>query len=86
MRVPNVKFWSTAEGGVEAGREQSCMDQNHGVNDDGSDVLKSRWVTSLSYTQPPDRGETDAKQMRNRCETGAKQVRDTPDGRLDDDV
>src|SRR6266704_2497890 len=26
MRVPNVKFWSTAEGGgVEAGRKQSCI-------------------------------------------------------------
>ena len=39
---------------------------------DGTDTLKSRWVTSYTYIQLPDRGETDA--------------RHTPNGRPDDDV
>ena len=46
------------------------------TNDDGTDALKSRWVTSYVYTRTP-------RQRRNRCETGA---RHTPDGRPDDDV
>ena len=42
---------------------------------DGTDALKTRWATSYNIHEPLDRGETDAKQ-----------VRDTPNGRPDDDV
>ena len=38
---------------------------------DGTDALKSRWVTSYIYTQPLDRGETDAEQVRDTHQTGA---------------
>jgi hypothetical protein len=34
--------------------------------------LKSRWVTSYIYTRPPDRGETDTKQVRDTHQTGAR--------------
>jgi hypothetical protein len=30
---------------------------------DGTDALKSRWVTSYVYTRTPDRGEIDVKQV-----------------------
>jgi hypothetical protein len=42
------------------------------TDDDETDALKSRWVTSYVYTQTPDRGETDAKQVRDTHQTGAK--------------
>ena len=41
------------------------------VDDAGSDALKSRWVTSYIYTQPPDKGETNETQVRDTHQTGA---------------
>ena len=41
------------------------------MDNDGTDALKSRWVTSYNIHEPPDRGETDAKQVRDTHQTGA---------------
>jgi hypothetical protein len=39
---------------------------------DGTDALKSRWVTSYNIHEPLDRGKTDAKQVRDTHQTGAQ--------------
>ena len=39
---------------------------------DGTDALKTRWATSYNIHEPLDRGETDAKQVRDTHQTGAQ--------------
>ena len=41
---------------------------------DGTDALKTRWATSYNIHEPLDRGETDAKQVRDTHQTGARMM------------